>query len=108
MFRTDKAEALSLVFTDLTTTFTTNQGLASETSAIRSAIAETRSDLSAEIAEVRADLRAEIADTRSNLRIEIEAVRTQLSAMEARMTWRIIGAMGFFATVMTLLAAFID
>lgn len=34
---------------------------------------------------------------------DLAELKTEMAAMEARMTWRIIGAMGFLATLVTLL-----
>lgn len=39
---------------------------------------------------------------------DLADLKVDLSAMEARMTWRIIGAMAFLAALMTVLDAFID
>ena len=54
--------------------------------------------------EVQAEALSRIFDTWTSRFVTKE----ELAEMEARMTWRIIGAMAFMAALMTVLDAFID
>lgn len=58
------------------------------------------------LSRVFADLTATFATKQGLAKLEGE-LRTELATMEARMTWRIIGAMGFLAGLLTLLDRFV-
>ena len=57
------------------------------------------------LSRVFADLTTTFA-TREDLAELKGELKTELAAMEARMTWRIIGAMGLLATLLALLDTF--
>lgn len=54
--------------------------------------------------DVQADALSRILETWTSTFV----TKAELAQMEARMTWRIIGAMAFLAALMTVLDAFID
>lgn len=58
--------------------------------------------------EVQAEALSRIFDCWTSRFVTKEDLNTRLAEMEARMTWRIIGAMAFLAALMTVLDAFID
>jgi hypothetical protein len=58
--------------------------------------------------DVQADALSRIFDAWTSRYVTKEDFKTALAEMEARMTWRIIGAMAFLAALMTVLDAFID
>lgn len=58
--------------------------------------------------EAQADALSRIFDHWTSRFVTKEDFKTGLAEMEARMTWRIIGAMAFLAAMMSVLDAFID
>lgn len=59
------------------------------------------------LSRVIADLTETFA-TKTDLAELNSELKSELAAMETRMTWRIIGAMGFLAALLTLLDTFLN
>ena len=80
---------------------------------------ELRSEMRSELGEIRGEMRTELGDIRSEMRTELRDIRSgmdlqradlvsELKALEARLTWRFIAGIAFFASVMTVLDVFVD
>ena len=65
---------------------------------------EIRSEMREHIGEVRAELR----DVRAEMGLLRAELSSEMKGLEARLTWRFIVGIAFFASVMTVLDVFVD
>ena len=58
--------------------------------------------------ELRSEMRAEFRDVRNEMQVIRADMVSELTSLEARLTWRFIAGIAFFASLMTLLDLFVD
>ena len=60
-----------------------------------------------ELQEFRSEMRAELRDVRSEIQVLRADMVSELKSLEARLSWRFIAGIAFFASVMTVLDLFV-
>lgn len=61
-----------------------------------------------ELHEIRSEMRSEFRDVRNEMQVLRVDMVSELKSLEARLTWRFIAGIAFFASLMTLLDLFVD
>ena len=77
-------------------------------SEMRTELRDIRGEMSTEVGALRSEMHTELRDVRSGRDLQRADLVSELKALEARLTWRFIAGIAFFASVMTVLDVFVD
>ena len=110
-FSSMQADALSLVFEQYREEIATKHDLNVLRAELKGDMASLRGELRGDMASLRAELKGEMGSLRAKLTGEMASLGSKLEGsmqtLKADLTWRFVGLIAFFGTVMTIVGVFV-
>ena len=117
-----QADAPSLVFEQYREEMATKHDLVVLRAELKGDMASLRGELRGDMASLRAELKGEMSSLRSEIKGDMKSLRSELTGemaslgsklegsmqtLKADLTWRFVGLIAFFGTVMTIVGLFV-